>query len=143
MQVSKIDPGTRESDAKQELVEKIDTYIQEKIVFADNVLVTNAVAKVYDEDIVLTYGFSSVVFNVLLRARQVTTACCSSKMECFGGSCSGCQHNNDDKLCPVVHGVMCRTGNVCVCDKQNLSQLQISLADLSTCVVRAYRFMHC
>ena len=73
MQVSKIDPGAGESDAKQELVDKIDTYIQEKIVFADNVLVTNAVAKVYDQDVVLTYGFSSVVFNVLLRARKVSS----------------------------------------------------------------------
>lgn len=70
-QVSKIDPAAHESDAKQELVDKINTYIQEKIVFADNVLVTNAVAKVYSDDVILTYGFSSVVFNVLLRAKKV------------------------------------------------------------------------
>ena len=71
VQVSKIDPAAHESDAKQELVDKINTYIQEKIVFADNVLVTNAVAKVYTDDVILTYGFSSVVFNVLLRAKKV------------------------------------------------------------------------
>ena len=71
LQVSKIDPAAHESDAKHELVDKINTYIQEKIVFADNVLVTNAVAKVYTDDIILTYGFSSVVFNVLLRAKKV------------------------------------------------------------------------
>ncbi|KAL3143575.1 hypothetical protein ABBQ38_002372 [Trebouxia sp. C0009 RCD-2024] len=70
LQVSKIDPAAHESDAKQELVDKINTYIQEKIVFADNVLVTNAVAKVYTDDVILTYGFSSVVFNVLLRAKK-------------------------------------------------------------------------
>jgi len=52
-------------------VEKINTYIQEKIVFADNVLVTNAVAKVYDDDVILTYSFSSVIFNILLRAKKV------------------------------------------------------------------------
>lgn len=73
VQVSKIDPAAHESDAKQELVDKINTYIQEKIVFADNVLVTNAVAKVYTDDVILTYGFSSVVFNVLLRAKKVCT----------------------------------------------------------------------
>lgn len=72
-QVSKIDPAAHESDAKQELVDKINTYIQEKIVFADNVLVTNAVAKLYTDDVILTYGFSSVVFNVLLRAKKVCT----------------------------------------------------------------------
>lgn len=74
-QVSKIDPAAHESDAKHELVDKIDTYIQEKIVFADNVLVTNAVAKVYTDDVILTYGFSSVVFNVLLRAKKVCKPC--------------------------------------------------------------------
>jgi len=70
-QVSKIDPAAHEVDAKEELVEKINTYIQEKIVFADNVLVTNAVAKVYDDDVILTYSFSSVIFNILLRAKKV------------------------------------------------------------------------
>ena len=72
MQISKIDPAAHESDAKEELVDKINTYIQEKIVFADSVLVTNAVAKVYNDDVILTYGFSSVVFNILLRASKVT-----------------------------------------------------------------------
>lgn len=52
-------------------MEKINTYIQEKIVFADNVLVTNAVAKLYDDDVILTYSFSSVIFNILLRAKKV------------------------------------------------------------------------
>lgn len=70
LQVSKIDPAAHEVDAKEELVEKINTYIQEKIVFADNVLVTNAVAKVYDDDVILTYSFSSVIFNILLRAKK-------------------------------------------------------------------------
>ena len=74
LQISKIDPSAHEAEAKEELVEKIDTYIQEKIVFADNVLVTNAVAKVYDQDVILTYAFSSVVFNVLLRAHKVRFA---------------------------------------------------------------------
>ena len=82
--MSKIDPAAHEVDAKEELVEKINTYIHEKIVFADNVLVTNAVAKVYTDDVILTYSFSSVVFNILLRAKKVSTwplqitklACC-------------------------------------------------------------------
>ena len=59
-------------------MDKINTYIQEKIVFADNVLVTNAVAKVYTDDVILTYGFSSVVFNVLLRAKKVSCNACGT-----------------------------------------------------------------
>ena len=75
MQISKIDPAAHESDAKEELVDKINTYIQEKIVFADSILVTNAVAKVYNDDVILTYGFSSVIFNILLRASKVSISC--------------------------------------------------------------------
>ena len=86
VQVSKIDPAAHESDAKHQLVHKINTYIQEKIVFADNVLVTNAVAKVYTDDVILTYGFSSVVFNVLLRAKKVCEPCMSGfALSCLAG----------------------------------------------------------
>lgn len=81
--MSKIDPAAFESDAKHELVDKINTYIQEKIVFADNVLVTNAVAKVYTDDVILTYGFSSVVFNVLLRAKKVCKSCKINSKCCY------------------------------------------------------------
>ncbi len=44
---------------------------QEKIVFAGDVLVRNAVQKVDDDDVILTYAFSSVILNILLRAQQV------------------------------------------------------------------------
>jgi translation initiation factor 2B subunit (eIF-2B alpha/beta/delta family) len=45
---------------------------QEKIAFAGDVLVRNAVVKVVDDDVVLTYAFSSIILNILLRAQQVT-----------------------------------------------------------------------
>ena len=84
VQISKIDPAAHESDAKEELVDKINTYIQEKIVFADSVLVTNAVAKVYNDDVILTYGFSSVIFNILLRASKVKPfVCCDLPIVCM------------------------------------------------------------
>ncbi|CAK0784430.1 hypothetical protein CVIRNUC_007634 [Coccomyxa viridis] len=70
LQVSKVDPGTPQEDAKQTLIEKIDTYIQEKIVFADDMLVKNAVAKIDDGDVILTYGYSSTVFAIFMQAQQ-------------------------------------------------------------------------
>ena len=137
-QVSNVDPGTPQEDAKKALVERIDTYIQvpshifalgipmlymypacsifiaylwinpllnaktpihwqwsmkaalngfrmmrmqEKIVFADDMLVKNAVAKVDDGDIILTYGYSSIVFSIFVQAQKVgitfLTECCS------------------------------------------------------------------
>ena len=51
---------------------------QEKIAFAGDVLVRNAVVKVVDDDVVLTYAFSSIILNILLRAQQVTRRRASS-----------------------------------------------------------------
>ena len=70
-QVSKVDPSTPEADAKQALVDKIKHFVDEKIVFANNLVVSNAVTKVEDGDVILTYAFSSVIFNIMLRAHKV------------------------------------------------------------------------
>ena len=45
--------------------------MQEKIVFADDMLVKNAVAKIDDGDVILTYGYSSTVFAIFMQAQQV------------------------------------------------------------------------
>ncbi len=45
--------------------------MQEKIVFAGDVLVRNAVLKLKDGDVILTFAFSSVVLAVLLSAYEV------------------------------------------------------------------------
>ena len=47
------------------------TAVQEKVVFADDMLVRNAVAKIDDGDIILTYGYSSVVFSIFMQAQKV------------------------------------------------------------------------
>lgn len=44
---------------------------QEKIVFADDMLVGNAVAKIDNGDVILTYAYSTVVFDILVKAHQV------------------------------------------------------------------------
>ena len=38
---------------------------------ADEILVSYAVAKIYDGDVILTFGFSTTVLNVLLAAQKV------------------------------------------------------------------------
>ena len=45
--------------------------VQEKIIFADDMLVRNAVAKIDDGDIILTYGYSSIVFSIFVQAQKV------------------------------------------------------------------------
>ena len=40
---------------------------------ADEVLVSYAVAKIYDGDVILTFGFSTTVLNVLLAAQKVSS----------------------------------------------------------------------
>lgn len=45
--------------------------MQEKIVFADDMLVANAITKIEDGDVILTYASSSVVFDILVKAHQV------------------------------------------------------------------------
>jgi translation initiation factor eIF-2B subunit delta len=71
MQVSKVDPGMPQDEAKALLVDKIDTFLQEKIMFADDVLVSHAATKVEDGDVILTYAFSEVVYELLLTAHKV------------------------------------------------------------------------
>ena len=39
--------------------------------FADDMLVENAVAKIDDGDVILTYAYSTVVFDILVKAHQV------------------------------------------------------------------------
>lgn len=57
-----------ESEAKAALCSDIDRFINEKVIFADKVIVGHALKKVMDGDVILTYGFSCVVEMILLQA---------------------------------------------------------------------------
>ncbi len=52
-------------------IQVISLCMQEKIVFADDMLVANAITKIEDGDVILTYASSSVVFDILVKAHQV------------------------------------------------------------------------
>ncbi|KAM7479750.1 hypothetical protein LguiA_027963 [Lonicera macranthoides] len=60
-----------ESEAKVSLCSDIDSFINEKIVLADKVIVRHAVTKIRDGDVLLTYGSSSIVEMILLYAHKL------------------------------------------------------------------------
>ncbi|KIO19890.1 hypothetical protein M407DRAFT_16068 [Tulasnella calospora MUT 4182] len=57
-----------EQDAKDFLCERIDTYIRERIILADQVIRTAAMEKIRDGDTILVYARSSVVEKTILAA---------------------------------------------------------------------------
>ncbi|EJD54081.1 IF-2B-domain-containing protein [Auricularia subglabra TFB-10046 SS5] len=66
--ISDLSIDLPEQDAKELLCSQIDTYIQEKIIAADQVITSSAISKIQDGDVILTYARSSVVEKMLLEA---------------------------------------------------------------------------
>lgn len=71
--VTRLPSDISESEAKASISSDIDRFITEKIVLADKIIVGHAVAKIRDGDVLLTYGSSSVVEMILLRAHELGT----------------------------------------------------------------------
>eukprot|EP00891_Asterochloris_glomerata_P001719 jgi/Astpho2/1719/Aster-x1026 len=69
-QISQLGKGVSEQQAKQTVITAIDDFMKQKIEFAGEILVSYAVAKVYDGDVILTFGFSTTVLDVLLAAQK-------------------------------------------------------------------------
>ena len=68
LQVSKIDPDVAEDDAKRELCESIDNFIQERINIANLVITQKAALRIEDNEVVLTFGRHSSVERALIHA---------------------------------------------------------------------------
>lgn len=64
----RINVGQSECLAKDQLLSDIDSFIQERIEFADEVIATHGVSKINDGDVILTYATSHVVELLLARA---------------------------------------------------------------------------
>ncbi|EPQ59623.1 IF-2B-domain-containing protein [Gloeophyllum trabeum ATCC 11539] len=83
LDISGTDIDLPEQDAKDALCEKIDTYIRDRIIAADQVIEETAGNKIKDGDAILTYARSSVVEKVLLAAhadgRQFTVTVVDSR----------------------------------------------------------------
>ncbi|KAJ7507468.1 hypothetical protein B0H11DRAFT_1967231 [Mycena galericulata] len=68
LEISGSDIDMPEQDAKDLLCQKIDDYIRDRIIIADEVIQDLACKKIKDGDVILTYARSSVVEKVLLSA---------------------------------------------------------------------------
>ncbi|KAJ7095106.1 eukaryotic translation initiation factor 2B delta subunit [Mycena belliarum] len=68
LEISGSDIDMPEQDAKDLLCQKIDDYIRDRIIIADEVIQDLACTKIKDGDTILTYARSSVVEKVLLSA---------------------------------------------------------------------------
>ncbi|KAJ3977537.1 eukaryotic translation initiation factor 2B delta subunit [Lentinula raphanica] len=71
LEISGSDIDLPEQDAKDALCHKIDNYIRDRIIIADEVIEDLAVKKIKDGDVVLTYARSSLVEKILLRAHSL------------------------------------------------------------------------
>ncbi|KAJ2614618.1 hypothetical protein H4S08_001619 [Coemansia sp. RSA 1365] len=60
----------KEDEAKSQLISKIDGYIKERITAAGDIIADAGAQKIQDGDIVLTFGASSAVQNLLITARK-------------------------------------------------------------------------
>lgn len=69
--ITKLPLSLSESEAKSTLLSDIDSFINEKIILADKVIVKHAVSKVRDGDVLLTFGSSSAVEMLFLHAYEL------------------------------------------------------------------------
>ncbi|XP_017654140.1 translation initiation factor eIF-2B subunit delta isoform X3 [Nannospalax galili] len=67
-EITSMSSAKREEEAKSELVEAIDRYVQEKIVLAAQAISRFAYKKISDGDVILVYGCSSLVSRILQEA---------------------------------------------------------------------------
>ncbi|KAG6907832.1 hypothetical protein DXG01_007214 [Tephrocybe rancida] len=70
LEISGSDIDMIEQDAKDALCQKIDNYIRERIIIADEVIQELAGKKINDGDVILTYARSSIVEKILLNAHE-------------------------------------------------------------------------
>lgn len=67
-----VHPPLSDSDAKKLLTDSISQFITARITVADQLIVQYGLSKIEDEgDVILTFGKSSVVESLLLKAKQV------------------------------------------------------------------------
>ncbi|KAK3708584.1 hypothetical protein LTR37_011479 [Vermiconidia calcicola] len=71
--IVEIDPDTSEQDAKDDLCERIDTFIRERITVTDQAIATSACQQIKNGSVVLTYAKSSIVERTILEAHTNAT----------------------------------------------------------------------
>lgn len=68
--IVEIDPNMPEQEAKDELCEKIDTFIRERITVSDQAIAESARQQIKNGSVVLTFAKSSIVEKTILQAHS-------------------------------------------------------------------------
>ena len=71
LSISKIAPDTNEAEAKAGLLAKLQTLLEERVVYAAESIAKYVITTIRDGDVILTFGSSPLVRRVLLAAAQV------------------------------------------------------------------------
>ncbi|OUM70132.1 hypothetical protein PIROE2DRAFT_37627 [Piromyces sp. E2] len=69
-EISKLSIDLPDEDAKVLLCELIDNFIRDRIYLADKIIITNGLKKIKENDVILTYSYSTIVSDLLLEAHQ-------------------------------------------------------------------------
>lgn len=69
--ISKISPEISEAEAKNILLDKLQAFLEERVVYAAENIAKYVISTIRDNDVILTYGSSPLVRKVLLMAAQV------------------------------------------------------------------------
>ncbi|WFC99318.1 hypothetical protein MYAM1_002062 [Malassezia yamatoensis] len=72
-EISVVDANLREEEAKAHLLERIEHFIRDRIIYAGKVIQSHAAGKIHHGDVVMTYGSSSVIEGTLLQAHKQGT----------------------------------------------------------------------
>eukprot|EP00752_Nemacystus_decipiens_P007738 g6917.t1 len=68
--IAKSPPSLPEEEAKASIIDKINEFINTRITLAANEIAKNAITKIREGDVILTYGRSSLVESILVAAQQ-------------------------------------------------------------------------
>ena len=69
--ISQINPDMSESDVKKDLLQKLLSYMEERITFAQENIIRCCLPIIRDGDVILTFGSSTVIRQLLLSASKI------------------------------------------------------------------------
>ncbi|KAJ1434672.1 hypothetical protein B484DRAFT_417378 [Ochromonadaceae sp. CCMP2298] len=69
--ISKITPETSEAEAKEELMRRLQAFLEERLLYAAEHISTYVASAIRDNDVILTFGSSPLIRQVLLSVAQV------------------------------------------------------------------------
>ncbi len=68
--ISQILPDESEADAKSHLIEKLNSFMEERIIFARDSICKHSADIIRDSDVIVTYGSSPLVRALLVHAKK-------------------------------------------------------------------------